>query len=59
MRLGAINDAGATYQLDPDSPVSLPALRFMAALHRLTLEGRAPAFSFHVATPEAAVGFTP
>lgn len=46
----------AAYQLDPHSPVDLPALRFMAALHRLTLEGRAPALAAEFAAPEAALG---
>ncbi len=46
----------AAYQLDRDSPVDLPALRFMAALHRLALEGRAPALAAELAAPDAAVG---
>ncbi|MBI2207479.1 MAG: DUF2332 domain-containing protein [Candidatus Rokubacteria bacterium] len=46
----------AGYQLDRDSPVDLPALRFMAAVHRLALEGRAPALAAEFAAPETSLG---
>lgn len=46
----------AGYELDPHSPVDLPALRFMAALHRLALEGRAPALAAEFAAADRVRG---
>lgn len=37
------------YAPDPESPADLAALRFMAAVHRLVLEGRAPDLASHYA----------
>lgn len=42
--------AMAAYAPDPAMPTDLPGLRFMAAVHRLVLEGRAPGLAAHYAS---------
>src|SRR5687768_16137365 len=44
-------EALAGYAPDPESPADLAALRFMAAVHRLVLEGRASDLAAHYGDP--------
>lgn len=51
-------DALTGYTPDPESPADLAALRLMAAVHRLVLEGRAPDLAARYADPQRSVDAT-